>query len=114
MPWLHIAEIVADEAATRGFGNRHPRNTMVGGPNVASFAYVQRVMVRMKERGRDAVILGCTELTHSEDGVAVLPVLDSTRFLASAAVRRAVDWHRKEESGSPDAVTQQGCSLQRL
>ena len=55
---------------------------------VASF---QRVMGRMKEEGCDAVVLGCTEIPLiMNDANSPLPTLDSTRLLARAALRRAV------------------------
>jgi aspartate racemase len=49
------------------------------------------VIARMKERGCDCVILGCTEiplLVRPDD--CPLPTLDSTRLLARAAVRYAL------------------------
>ena len=53
--------------------------------------YFQRVIGGMKERGCDAVVLGCTEIPlimNNEN--APLPTIDSTRSLARAALRRAV------------------------
>jgi aspartate racemase len=57
---------------------------------VATF---QRVIARMKEEdGCDAVVLGCTEIPLIiSDANSPLPTLDSTRLLARAALRRAVD-----------------------
>jgi len=56
-----------------------------------SIAYFAQVMARMKEEGCDAVILGCTELPLIvEARGAALPVLDSTRLLARAALQAAV------------------------
>ncbi len=49
------------------------------------------VMQRLKARGADAAVLGCTEIpliVGPED--APLPTLDSTRLLARAAIREAV------------------------
>ena len=55
---------------------------------VAAF---QRVIRRMKENGCDAVVLGCTEIPLIiNDENSALPTLDSTRLLARAALRRAV------------------------
>jgi len=49
------------------------------------------VMRRMKDRGCDGAILGCTEIPLIVDPAeAPLPTLDSTRILARAAVRQAV------------------------
>jgi aspartate racemase len=54
-------------------------------------AYHQAVIKRMKERGCDAVVLGCTEIPLIiNDANSPLPTLDSTRLLARAALRRAV------------------------
>jgi aspartate racemase len=55
---------------------------------VATF---QRVIGRMKDEGCDAVVLGCTEIPLiMNDSNSPLPTLDSTRLLARAALRRAV------------------------
>jgi aspartate racemase len=52
--------------------------------------YLRDVIDRMKNDGCDAVALGCTELPLVLNEVnSPLPVLDSTRLLARAAVRRA-------------------------
>jgi aspartate racemase len=57
----------------------------------AAVAIFQRVMERMKDEGCDAVILGCTEIPLiMNDANSPLPTLDSTRLLARAALRRAV------------------------
>jgi len=57
-------------------------------------AYFQRVIERMKEEGCDAVVLGCTEIPLiMSDSNSPLPTLDSTRLLARAALRRAVQGH---------------------
>jgi aspartate racemase len=130
-PWLHIAEVVAAEAAARGFrrlgltGTRwlvesgvYPAKLAARGmdcvrPAAAEreeinriimdelvygmfkpegIAYCQRVIERMKGEGCEAVILGCTELPLIlGDANAPLPTLDSTRLLARAALRRAVE-----------------------
>ncbi len=53
--------------------------------------YFQQVIGRLKTEGCDAVVLGCTEIPLiMNDGNSPLPVLDSTRLLARAALRRAV------------------------
>ena len=131
LPWLHIAEVVADEAAKRGYrrlgltGTRwlvdsavYPDKLSARGldfqrPSDAerdeidriimeelvygqfkpeAVAYFQAVMDRMKQDGCDAAILGCTEIPLiMDDDNAPLPTLDSTRLLARAALRRAVE-----------------------
>jgi aspartate racemase len=57
-----------------------------------SLAYHIEVIRELKDEGCDAVVLGCTEiplLVMPED--SPLPALDSTRLLARAAVRKAVE-----------------------
>ena len=64
-------------------------------------AYFQQVIGRMKtgetkdgkvkDEGCDAVVLGCTEIPLiMNDSNSPLPTLDSTRLLARAALRRAL------------------------
>jgi aspartate racemase len=134
LPWLHIADIVADRAIERGFrrlgltGTRslvesevYPEklaarglecvranaaerdaidriiyDELVNGRFTAeAVGYFQRVIERMKGEGCDAVVLGCTEIPLIvNDANSPLPTLDSTRLLARAALRRAVDGNR--------------------
>jgi aspartate racemase len=57
-----------------------------------SLAYHVEVIRSLKDQGCDAVVLGCTEiplLVRPES--SPLPTLDSTRLLAQAAVRKAVE-----------------------
>jgi aspartate racemase len=131
LPWLHIAEAVAAQAAERGFrrvgltGTRwlvesevYPKELAARGvacvrPNATereeinriimeelvygifkpeALTYFQRVIRRMKDEGCDAVVLGCTEIPLIvNDSNSPLSTLDSTRLLARAALRRAVD-----------------------
>ena len=54
--------------------------------------YFNEVAERFKARGCDAVVLGCTEIpliVRPDD--TPLPTLDSTRLLARAALRRALE-----------------------
>lgn len=130
LPWLHIAEVVAEEAVQRGFrklaltGTRYlmesdvyPEKLTARGLEFArpmaeqrerinqiimdelvygqfkpeSLAFFQQVIESLKNRGCDAVVLGCTEiplLVGPE--TSPLPTLDSTRLLARAALREAV------------------------
>jgi aspartate racemase len=134
LPWLHIAQIVATQAAERGFrrlgltGTRWLVESEVypeklaqqsleyqrpDGPECEqinriimdelvcgifrpeSILYFQQVISRLKERGCDAVILGCTEIPLLiNDSNSVLPTLDSTRLLARAALQTAEHGHR--------------------
>ena len=131
LPWLHIAEAVAEEAVARGFrrlgltGTRwlvesavYPETLAARGLELvrppaaeretcqriimeelvagvfepASVAAFQGVIGGLRDRGCDAVILGCTEIPLIiDDANAPLPTLDSTRLLARAALRRAVE-----------------------
>jgi aspartate racemase len=60
--------------------------------------YFQRVIERMKDAGCDAVVLGCTEIPLIiDDANSALPTLDSTRLLARAALRRAVEGSSRVE-----------------
>lgn len=130
LPWLHIADVVAEQAVERGFrrlgltGTRwlvesevYPEKLTARGveylrANAAeredinriifdelingvftseAVAGFQRVIERMKSEGCDAVVLGCTEIPLiMDDSNSPLPTLDSTRLLARAALRRAV------------------------
>lgn len=130
LPWLHIAEVVAAEAAARGFkrigiagtrwlvdsevypeklserGLEYLRPTdaerddtnriimdelVMGIFRPESISTYQRLFGRMKDAGCDAVVLGCTEIPLIiNDGNSPLPTLDSTRLLARAALKRAV------------------------
>lgn len=130
LPWLHIGEVVADEAVARGFRklgitgtkwltdsdvypeklnergidylrpmpeeraeiNRIIMDELVYGVfKLGAIAYFQKVVTRMKGEGCDAVVLGCTEIPLiMNDDNSSLPVLDSTRLLARAALRKAL------------------------
>jgi aspartate racemase len=131
LPCLHIGEVVADEAARRGFrkvGILGTEWTMTGPvypgalgrrgigweiPEQADRATIHRIIFdelclgvftedsraayvaiieKLAAHGCDAVALVCTEiplLVAPED--SPLPILDSTRFLAKAAVEVAID-----------------------
>jgi aspartate racemase len=131
LPWLHIAQSVAAEAAARGYtkvgisGTRYlvqsevyPRQLSAVGLqylrptdaereeidriimeelvrgtfNSTAVSYFQQVFSRMQAAGCDAVVLGCTEIPLlMNDGNSPLPTLDSTRLLARAALKRALD-----------------------
>lgn len=102
--WLVESEIYPDKLTARGLEHVRPTaaereeinriimDELVYGvfkpEAVASF---QRVISRMKDEGADAVVLGCTEIPLiMNDSNSPLPTLDSTRLLARAALRRAV------------------------
>jgi aspartate racemase len=130
LPWLHIAEVTAAEAARRGvrtaailgtrwlvesdvyptkldaFGIGHVlpepseraelqrvimRELVEGRFLAESVAWLQDLVGQLRERGADAVILGCTELPLVlSDDEAALPTLDTTRLLARAALHHSV------------------------
>lgn len=57
-----------------------------------SCIYIEEVIAKLKNEGCDAVVLGCTEiplLVIPEE--SPLPTLDSTRLLARAALRKAIE-----------------------
>jgi aspartate racemase len=73
----HIDQIIFDELVNGIFRSD-------------SLGIVSGVISRMKAEGCDAVVLGCTELPLLiGNETSPLPVLDSTRLLARAALRRA-------------------------
>lgn len=57
-----------------------------------TIAYFQKVIQGLRNRGCDAVILGCTEIPLIiTDKNSPIPTLDSTRLLARAALCRAIE-----------------------
>lgn len=136
LPWLHIAECVADEAKAKGYSRigltgtkyliesdvypaeyvrpspeeRAKMNAIIfdelvyGRFESRSRLFFQEVIGRMQEAGCDAVALCCTEiplLIKPED--SPLPVLDSTRLLARAALRKAAGKELSAVSYQPSA-----------
>ena len=131
IPWLHIADVVGEEALSKGLTRLAILGTkylMVGPvyPNTLeklhisyeipdeddrkqideiifqelvngvfteeSRHYFNEVVQRLKDRGCDAAILGCTEIpliVNPKD--CPLPTLDSTRLLARAALKLAIE-----------------------
>ncbi len=85
-------EYVLPGAAEREEMNRIIMDELVYGVfKPEAVAYVQRIIGRMNDDGCDSVVLGCTEIPLIvNDANSPLPVLDSTRLLAQAALRRAV------------------------
>lgn len=131
IPWIHIAEAVAEEAHRLGYarlgilGTKYLMEGTVYSEALESFnieskipdeadrerindiifkelvngifpeasrLYFNRVSDYLKARGCDAIVLGCTEIpliVRPED--TPLATLDSTRLLARAALRRAIE-----------------------
>ena len=130
IPWLHIAETVAEEAKRNAFkrlailGTKYLMTGPVYPETLEKFGiayeipdekertkideiifnelvnavfleksrkYFNDVIQKLKQRGCDAVILGCTEIPLIVDpDDCPLPTLDSTRLLARAALRKAL------------------------
>ena len=103
--WLVESEIYPEKLSARGLSYARPNpvereeinriimdELVYGVLKPHAIAYLQRVIDRMKDDdGCDAVVLGCTEIPLiMHDGNSPLPTLDSTRLLARAALRRAV------------------------
>lgn len=102
--WLTDSAVYPDKLAARGLAYLRPSEDerqeinriimdelVCGVLRPVAVAYLQRVFARMQAEGCDAVILGCTELPLiMNDANSPLPTLDSTRLLARAALRRAV------------------------
>ena len=102
--WLVESEVYPEKLTACGLGyvrpnpaereeiNRIIMDELVYGVfKPEAVAYFQRVIERIKNEGCDAVVLGCTEIPLIvNDSNSPLPTLDSTRLLARAALRRAV------------------------
>ena len=102
--WLVDSEVYPEKLAARGLDYVRPSpperleisriimDELVAGVfSTEGVTYFQGVIDRLKDAGCDAVILGCTEIPLIiSDANASLPTLDSTRLLARAALRRAV------------------------
>lgn len=102
--WLVESEIYPEKLAARGLQYVRPSDAerdecnriimdelVYGVFEPEAVACFQRVIGRMKDARCDAVILGCTEIPLiMSDSNSPLPTLDSTRLLARAALRRAV------------------------
>jgi aspartate racemase len=88
IPGLHIATVSAQQALEGGFRCIGLLGTRLA---MESAIFPEKLGERMKEHGCDAVVLGCTEIPLiMNDDNSPLPVIDSTRLLARAALRRAV------------------------
>jgi aspartate racemase len=102
--WLVESEVYPEKLTARGLEYVRPDNAereeinriimdelVYGVFTPEAVAYLQRVIGRMRDEGCDAVVLGCTEIPLiMNDSNSPLPTLDSTRLLARAALRRAV------------------------
>lgn len=99
----HIGPVYPAKLAPKGIGHEIPAaeeherinqltfdELVYGRFETSTRSYFARLIAQAKTRGCDAVVLGCTEfplLIGQAD--SALPVLDSTRILARAALREA-------------------------
>jgi aspartate racemase len=87
-----IGSEIPDEADRRRINEIIFKELVNGIFPEASRLYFNEVAGKLKARGCDAVVLGCTEIpliVRPDD--TPLPTLDSTRLLARAALRRALE-----------------------
>lgn len=130
LPWLHIGQVLAEEASRRGYGTvgvlgtrftmngpMYPEALSAVGISAVLPSHEQRQLVdriifdelihgivrdearqayqevirALAEQGCDAVALACTEIPLLiKPGDSQLPILDSTRLLAAAALEHAL------------------------
>jgi len=102
--WLVESEVYPEKLGALGLAHVRPglaarmelnriiMDELVAGEIMpASVAFFIQTIVRMKDAGCDAVVLGCTEIPLLVNNLNLpLPTLNSTRLLAEAALRRAV------------------------
>jgi aspartate racemase len=103
--WLVESSVYPEQLAAHGLewvlptaGEREETNRIImdelvrGVLEPEGIARFRAVIERMRSEGCNAVILGCTEIPLIiDDSNSPLPTLDSTRLLARAALRRAVE-----------------------
>jgi aspartate racemase len=91
----HCIEIVVPHRRERIELDRIIRNELIRGQYLAqSRRYIEDIISAMAANGVDAVILGCTELPLLlSDAPSPLPLLDSTRLLATAALTTSSGLH---------------------
>lgn len=95
------------------------RNELVAGLFTSkSRACVQNIVADMARKGAEAVILACTELPLLMSGHhAALPMLDSTRLLARAALRDGIQSRKhpeKQHGRSPVADRADRAIMERM
>jgi len=103
--WLVDSDVYPEKLSARGIAFERPtaaerdeifriimEELVCGLFKPEAVAFLQEAIARMKREGCEAVILGCTELPLiMNDALSPLPTLDSTRLLARAALRKAVE-----------------------
>lgn len=102
--WLVESSVYPDKFDARGIGWMRPSEEQIAEtariimdelvPGIVrepSVGYFCSVIKDLKARGCDAVLLGCTEIPLIiNEGNSALPILDSTRLLARAALEHAL------------------------
>jgi len=95
--WLVNSSVYPQEYVRPGSADRDEVNRVImdelvhGVFKPESIASLQTVIAHLRDASCDSVVLGCTELSLVIDkGNSPLPVLDTTRLLARAALREAV------------------------
>jgi len=131
IPWLHIAEVVGEEAKQKKFkslgilGTKYLMNSTVYPDALRKFRItceipevpdqdkidkvifeelvngvfseesrkeLNKIIQKLGKKDCDAVVLGCTEIPLLVDpNDCPLPILDSTRLLARAAIKKALE-----------------------
>lgn len=87
---LDIGYAVPDETARKKVDDIIMKDLINGVFAEPARLYYNKVIQSLKDRGCDAVVLGCTEIPLLVDpNDCPLPCLDSTRLLARAAIRKA-------------------------
>jgi len=103
--WLVESDVYPEKLTARGLDHLRPNPTdreainriifdelVYGIFKPESIVAFQQVIQRLKDQGCDAVVLGCTEIPLIiSDTNSPLPTLDSTRLLARAALKRAIE-----------------------
>lgn len=103
--WLVSSEVYPEKLQARGLECVRPSDAdrddigrlimdelVYGVFRPETVARIRQVIQDLEQRGCDAVVLGCTELPLViDDNNSPLPTLDSTRLLARAALRKAVE-----------------------
>jgi aspartate racemase len=103
--WLVSSEVYPEKLRARGLEYVRPTDKdrdeigrlimdelVYGVFRPETVARFRQVIQELQHRGCDAVILGCTEIPLIiDDRNSPLPTLDSTRLLARAALRMAVE-----------------------
>lgn len=113
--WLVESAVYPDKLTARGLRYQRPDaaereemnriimdDLVCGVFKPEAITWFQRLIGRLRQARCDAVVLGCTEIPLIiNDANAELPTLDSTRLLARAALRRAVEAPAGAATGEP-------------